>query len=59
MYRLYREIQSAQEGWVQAIVVARNLGVVAIDCQQVLGQVVAANTKEINFFATLIDDKHY
>ena len=36
----------------------RDFGVVAIDRQQILRQVVTANTKEINLFAALIDNEH-
>ena len=59
MHRLNRIIQRAQKGRVKAVVVARHLGVIAIDRQQILGQVVTADTKEINLFAALIDDKHH
>ena len=38
---------------------ARHPGVIAIHRQQILGQVVAADTKEINLFAALVDDKHH
>ncbi len=38
---------------------AGDFGVIAIDRQQVLRQVITADAKEINLFAALVDDKHH
>ena len=59
MHRLNRVIQRPQKGRIEAVVVARHLSVIAIHRQQILGQIVAADTKEINLFAALVDDKHH
>ncbi len=38
---------------------AGNFGVIPVDRQQVLRQVITPNTKEINLFTALIDDEHH
>ena len=38
---------------------ACDFGVIAINSQQILRQVIATDAKEINLFAALVDDKHH
>ena len=59
MYRLHGVVQRAQKSRVEAVVVARDLTVITIHRQQILRQVIAADTEEIDLFTALVDDKHH
>ncbi|MNL76852.1 hypothetical protein D3C87_2028880 [compost metagenome] len=37
----------------------RHFGVIPVDRQQILRQVITADAKEINLFTTLVDDEHH
>ncbi|MNE62482.1 hypothetical protein D3C80_1577650 [compost metagenome] len=52
-------IQPTQERRVQAVVVFDDLGIITIHRQQVLRQIVAADTEEVDLLTALVDDKQH
>ena len=58
MHCLNGVIKRPQECRIQTVVVTGDFSVITIHRQQILRQVVTADTKEINLFAALVDNEH-